>query len=197
MKKLNTFLVIGIVVLIVIGVGFHYVHADRGANIDLEEKTVQVESKDEWGNRKSNDLNQLYKYRNEGVCPFYDEPPYQKDDRGTIIHIISDLFDMSVEEIHGERLNGKSFGEIGEEKGISKEQLKVKILEEKEKRVQQLVENNVITEQQKERILQRFAENIDIIINREDVGPINGQRKRGYGNKGKGCCLLLMEDKND
>ena len=106
--------------------------------------------------------------------------------QGTCLPGVTQLLDMTVEEIQAERLAGKSLVDIAAEKGITEDALIAAILADREEALDALVADGTITQEQADIMLDRMETNIITMVERTTVGNPglgkgNGQSQGGTG----------------
>ncbi|WP_070120276.1 DUF2680 domain-containing protein [Bacillus marinisedimentorum] len=115
---------------------------------------------------------------------------------GTSSEAAADILGMTADELREARLSGQSLAEIAEQKGVTAENLLAGLLEVKKEQLDKMVEDGVITAEQKEYMLQNMEQNMENGIERTETGPMNGKGMRGGGKwnnnggqRGSGQCL--------
>lgn len=97
---------------------------------------------------------------------------------GTMHDIIAEELGMTADELRVERLAGRSIAEIAEERGIDFEELKATVIEARAELLEKLGEDGVITEGQKNYMEQNMERRMETMMERNTVGPANGQGKK-------------------
>lgn len=93
---------------------------------------------------------------------------------GGMIGFIADLLGMKPEEVIAERQAQKSLVQIAGEKGISEQELLDKVLESRKTRIDQLVKDGRITQEQADLAVKNMTERLKVNLNRTTVGPAGG-----------------------
>ncbi|MEQ6388176.1 hypothetical protein RZN22_02490 [Bacillaceae bacterium S4-13-58] len=99
--------------------------------------------------------------------------------QGTMSTTAADLLGLTMEELRQHRLEGKSVQEIADEQGVQLEEVISLMTVTKEKQLSELVEQGVITQEQKEYMLTNMEEMMEANISRTDVGSRKGEGYRG------------------
>lgn len=130
-------------------------------------------------------------YSDEYICPMYDVAQGRDAGMGmghyfagAMFEVLSEKLGMSVDEIHSARYEGKSIAQLAEEKNVSVEELKAALLESRKTELEQLVTDEVITQERMDIMLEHMDVMIETVIQRENVGPIHGQRGRMQNHMG-------------
>lgn len=97
---------------------------------------------------------------------------------GTMHERIAAELDMTSEELHSARLEGKSIAELAEEKGLAPQALIEKLLHARKSELEQFMHEGKITEAQMNTILERMETRIKTALERKTTGPMNTQRGR-------------------
>ncbi len=115
---------------------------------------------------------------------------------GTSSAAAADILGMTAGELQEARLNGKSLADIAEEKGVTVDELLTGMIQVKKEQLDKMVEDGIITEEQKEFMLQNMEQQMENGIQRTETGPMNGKGIRGGGRgnngnvqRGSGQCL--------
>ncbi len=116
------------------------------------------------------------------------EPPIQKgfffDGKGIMEDVLTKL-NLSLDEFQTAVKEGKSLLEFAESKGITKDKLVSVVKEVVTNKVEQLVKNGKMTEEQKTKFLSNIDDFVERFINGPGFGPRRG-RHGGRGNHGIG-----------
>lgn len=96
------------------------------------------------------------------------------------------LLGMTAEQLHAERLAGKSLAQIAASKGISEETLIQTILDAKKAELAKLVADGKLTQAQMDLMIERMQTQIKAMVERTSVGPAfgQGQARPGMGFRG-------------
>ncbi len=96
------------------------------------------------------------------------------------------LLGMTAEQLHAERLAGKSLAQIAADKGISEETLIQTILDAKKAELAKLVADGKLTQAQMDLMVQNMQTQIKAMVERTNVGPAfgQGQARPGMGFRG-------------
>ncbi|KXG44313.1 hypothetical protein TEPIDINF_001845 [Tepidibacillus infernus] len=105
---------------------------------------------------------------------------------GSMHEIVAEKIGITADELYAQRTSGKSIEQIAEEKGVTTEQLLEVLVAAKTEQLDQLVKDKVITEDQKNYILERMKVNMEAAITRTEVGPRMGGQWNGQGMRGAG-----------
>lgn len=97
---------------------------------------------------------------------------------GAMHNTIAEELGMTAEELRAERLAGKSIAEIAQERGIDFEGLKAVVIEARTGLLEELVKDGIVTEEQKNYMEQNMKSRMETMMERNNVGPINGQGLR-------------------
>ncbi|MCL5026341.1 MAG: YckD family protein [Chloroflexi bacterium] len=116
----------------------------------------------------------------------------------TMHESITGLLGMSSQEIHDQRLAGKSLAQIAQSKGVDVDKLVSTILASRKQALDERVKAGVITQAQADQAYQFMQERITANVNRTEVGPnrptdpphvgpgLGPGAGRGYGEPGSG-----------
>ena len=92
------------------------------------------------------------------------------------------LLGLTDNQLHTERLAGKSLAQIAQAKGISKDTLTGKILAEKKADLDKAVADGKLTQAQADLMLARMQAQVPTMVERTSVGPAFGPRQgQGQG----------------
>lgn len=96
------------------------------------------------------------------------------------------LLGMTAEQLHAERLAGKSLAQIAASKGLSEETLIQTILDAKKAELAKLVADGKLTQAQMDLMVERMQTQIKAMVERTGVGPAfgQGQARPGMGFRG-------------
>lgn len=100
---------------------------------------------------------------------------------------VSKLLGLTPEQIHEQRLAGKSLVQIAQEKGVSKDQLVAAILAAKKAVLDSLVSAGKLTQAQADAMYANMQTQVPLAVERTTVGPVNG---RGNGGNCGNCPCL-------
>lgn len=118
------------------------------------------------------------------VCPISGFPAWNKGEElcrnftGTMMEMIAEELEMTLEELFAERFAGKSLSTIAEGKGMSLEEMKDSIMKKREKLLEELVKNGTISETQKKALEEHMESRLETVIERFETVPA---RERGFG----------------
>ena len=98
---------------------------------------------------------------------------------GGIVSSIAETLDMTPREILQEIRQGQSLAEIGQAKGVSPEELKSVILSAADSKLDQVVADGKITQEQADKIMTRLTDNIDKLLDWKSEGSGRGLLGRG------------------
>ncbi len=101
----------------------------------------------------------------------------------TVLTNKADILGVSVEELKEMTSNGKTFSDIAQEQGISKDELHETMKENMQNRVNQLVSEGIITQDQADQRLERMQENL---ANCADRGNLKSRQHGGSRGMGMG-----------
>jgi len=105
---------------------------------------------------------------------------------GAIVdEVVTKLLDMTEDEIHALRQQGKSLVQIAGTKNVTEKQLVDAIMSYKKTQIQSQVTAGTITQDQANLMVQRMEQNTITSVNRTSSGPMGGQ-SMGYGMRGNG-----------
>jgi hypothetical protein len=88
---------------------------------------------------------------------------------------VEKLLDMTDDEIHVQRLAGKSLAQIAEAKGVGKDQLVKAILDAKKAILDEQVKAEKLTQAQADAIYAHMQQQVPVMVDRTGVGPARGQ----------------------
>jgi hypothetical protein len=100
---------------------------------------------------------------------------------------VSKLLGLTPEQIHEQRLAGKSLVQIAQEKGVSKDQLVAAILAAKKTVLDNLVKDGTLTQAQADAMYANMQTQVPLAVERTSVGPFSG---RGNGGNCGNCPCL-------
>jgi polyhydroxyalkanoate synthesis regulator phasin len=86
----------------------------------------------------------------------------------------ADVLGLTNQQLMQELRNGKSLAQIGQEKNVSRDQLRAAILSESRVQLDEAVSGGKLTQQQADTIYNGLTQRIDQIIDR--TGPVRGER---------------------
>ena len=98
---------------------------------------------------------------------------------GDIFASVAETLDMTPREILQEIRKGQSLTEIGQAKGVSPEELKSVILSAADSKLDQIVADGKITQEQADKIMTRLTDNIDKLLDWKSEGSGRGLLGRG------------------
>jgi hypothetical protein len=85
--------------------------------------------------------------------------------RDFVLESAAEVLGMEVGQLEGQLNSGKSLAQVAEEQGMSVEDFKAALIADVDADLQAKVDAGEITQEQKDRMLARFTENVDRIIN--------------------------------
>lgn len=97
---------------------------------------------------------------------------------GTMHDTMAEKFGMTAAELRAERFAGKSIAEIAEERGIDLDELKAAAIKTKVELLEELEEEGVVTKEQRNYMEQNMESRMETMMERNNVGPANGQGPR-------------------
>ena len=103
--------------------------------------------------------------------------------QGALDDVVSDLLGLSAEDIHAQRLEGKSLAEIAASAGVSEEALVATLMAAKGEIIQQLVADGTITQERADFVIQTMEAKTIESVNRIATGPF-AQTNGGMGQGG-------------
>jgi hypothetical protein len=108
---------------------------------------------------------------------------------GTMTTIIAETLGITVEELQVARIEGKSVAQLAEEKNISVDDIKIKLIQARTAELEQLVSDGALTQAQMDAMIANLAPMIDATIknNNLNLGQMNGHGDMGMmGLGGRG-----------
>ena len=126
---------------------------------------------------------------NTSTCPMTGQPMDRSAGMGhyfagTMPTTIAEALGITVDELQAARIEGKSVADLAEEKNISVDDLKHKLIQERTAELEQLVSDGVLTQAQMDAMIANLAPMIDTTIENNNFGHMNGHR--GMGMMGLG-----------
>lgn len=118
---------------------------------------------------------------------------------GNISEIIADELGVTLDELHAARYEGKSVAELANEKGINVDELVKKMIQSRKDDLEQAVTDGTLTQEQMDAMLANMEAQIKNAIERETVGPMNGNRgghMMGMGQGGRSNSSLQNQPIN-
>jgi predicted DNA-binding protein (UPF0251 family) len=85
--------------------------------------------------------------------------------------VATDLLGLSAEEIEAQRLEGKSLAEIAAAQGVSQDTLVAALVDAKTAKIQELVDNGVLTQERAEYMLENIEQQTTQSVTRTETGP--------------------------
>lgn len=85
--------------------------------------------------------------------------------------VAAGILNLTVEELHAQRLAGSSLAQIAQNQGISEDSLIAQLLDARKSTVAQLLTDGKITQAQADYMLANMAEHIKTMVERTNVGP--------------------------
>lgn len=105
---------------------------------------------------------------------------------GTMRESLADELGITVDELYSLRTSGKSIEDIAEEKGVTTDELLQVLTDARTEQLDQLVKDGVISEDQRDFMLERMETNLGSNFSNTECGPANGFSGRGRGMGGFG-----------
>jgi hypothetical protein len=101
---------------------------------------------------------------------------------------VEKLLGMTDEQVHTERLAGKSLAQIAASKNVSEDKLISTILDAKKADLAKLVTEDKLTQAQMDLMVQRMQTQVKTMVERTSVGPAfaQGQTRPNMGQMGQG-----------
>ena len=101
---------------------------------------------------------------------------------GGIIEASAEVLDMSVDDLKAQLKEGNSLAEVAEAQGMSVDDFKAALSDAVKAKLDGLVDDEKLTQEQADRLYQGFEENIDRIVNAEpgEGGPCPGGPHRPF-----------------
>ena len=104
------------------------------------------------------------------------------------VAVLAELTGLSVEDIHAAQLEGKSLADIAEENGIAVDDLVAALVEQRTARIDELLADGRITEEQATAMKEQTASRVEAIVTRTEPGPgFGAHRGPGRGPRGDGA----------
>jgi hypothetical protein len=106
---------------------------------------------------------------------------------GTMTTIIAETLGITVEELQAARIEGKSLAQLAEEKNISVDNLKNKLIQARTAELEQLVSDGVLTQAQMDAMIANLVPMINATIKNNNLGHMNGRggmSMMGLGGRG-------------
>jgi len=105
---------------------------------------------------------------------------------GGIIEASAEVLDMSVDDLKAQLKEGNSLAEVAEAQGMSVDDFKAALSDAVKAKLDGLVDDEKLTQEQADRLYQGFEENIDRIVNAEpgEGGPCPGGPHRPFDDSG-------------
>ncbi|WP_071396221.1 DUF2680 domain-containing protein [Bacillus tuaregi] len=129
----------------------------------------------------------LFKQTSSYNCPITNAPMGRRN--GTSEYFSSSMFEliaeklgMTDEEFRTEHYAGKSIAEIAEEQGKTVDELVNQVLEARKKALDQFIENDVITEEQREIMLANFETRVRTMVEKDNFEPMQKRGGMGMGH---------------
>jgi len=106
---------------------------------------------------------------------------------GGIIEASAGVLDMSVDDLKAQLKEGNSLAEVAEAQGMSVDDFKAALSDAVKAKLDGLVDDEKLTQEQADRLYQGFEENIDRIVNAEpgEGGPCQGGPHRPFEDSGE------------
>ncbi len=102
---------------------------------------------------------------------------------GSMSQVIADALNMTVDELQAARNDGKSIADLAKEKGVKTEDLVAKMIQSRKTELEQLVKEGKITQGQMDNMLKNMDVMMKSAIERDTVGPMNGQGRGMMGGR--------------
>lgn len=107
--------------------------------------------------------------------------------QGGLVATVADILGLDRAKVIEERHAGRSLAEIAQAQGVDKDQLVQKILEERRRILDQMVQEGRITQEQAELCLQNMQQRVESGVDRTSVGaPPWAGKGSGSGRTGAG-----------
>ena len=106
---------------------------------------------------------------------------------GGIIEASAGALDMSVDDLKAQLKEGNSLAEVAEAQGMSVEDFKAALSDAVKAKLDGLVDDEKLTQEQADRLYQGFEDNIDRIVNAKpgEDGPCHGGPHRPFDDNGE------------
>ncbi len=101
---------------------------------------------------------------------------------GSMPNIIAEALNISLEELQTAHDEGKSVADLAEEKNVSIDELRIKVLETRKAELQQLVQDGDITQEQMDAMLVHMESMIDSAFQKDGTGFGHMNGRGGMGN---------------
>lgn len=111
--------------------------------------------------------------------------PFGRGHRTPLISRIASILNMKVEDVHAARLEGKSFTQIAEGKGVSEAQLVESLTKDLRTFLDAQVAQGGLTSQQAATTISKMEENLKLALSRTEVGPPEARPGLGRNIGGK------------
>lgn len=104
---------------------------------------------------------------------------------GSMKAVIANALGMTEDELQAARAGGKSVADLAKEKNIKEADLLAKMVQSRKAELEKLVKSGDLTQAQMDQMLKNMEAKMKAAIQRDTVGPMNGQGgKRGMGQRG-------------
>ena len=111
--------------------------------------------------------------------------PFGRGHRTPLISRIASILNMKVEDVHAARLEGKSFTQIAEGKGVSEAQLVESLTKDLTTFLDAQVAQGRLTSEQAATAISRMEEDLKLALSRTEVGPPEARPGLGRNIGGK------------
>lgn len=111
--------------------------------------------------------------------------PFGRGRRTPLISRIASILNMKVEDVRAARLEGKSFTQIAEEKGVSEAQLVESLTKDLRTFLDAQVAQGRLTSEQAETAISRMEQDLKLMLSRTEVGPPEARPGLGQNIGGK------------
>jgi polyhydroxyalkanoate synthesis regulator phasin len=101
--------------------------------------------------------------------------------RGVVLQSAAQVLAMSADDLRAELRQGKSLAQVAQEKGMSVDDFKSRLLSQVDQQLSQLVQQGRLTQQQADQLKQRLHNNIDEIVNAQCPRPSSSGSQSGSG----------------
>ncbi|WP_071394736.1 hypothetical protein [Bacillus tuaregi] len=98
---------------------------------------------------------------------------------------IAESLEMTVEELQTSRSEGKTVSVLAEEKGITVDELKERIITTRKVKLEQLVADGIISQEQMDLMMENVHSIVETALYRDGYVPLNPQAGMGWGPGGR------------
>jgi hypothetical protein len=105
---------------------------------------------------------------------------------GTMMAGVAELLELSVEEIHAQRLAGESLAQIAEAQGVDRATLVEALLDTRQTALDALVKDGRLTRAQADAMIEHMTGMVETMVDSTDAGPMweNGGQRGHMGMRG-------------